>query len=397
MKTRRDFLRIAGWSGLGLFGFPGATVAGSRPPFPIPERAGYGPLGLADENGLQLPKGFSSRVVAVATERPLPSVAFNWHRSPDGGATFAHPDGGWIYVSNCEQGNQQGGASALRFDPAGQLKDVYPILRGTSQNCGGGPTPWGTWISCEETGYGLSYECDPRSPSVVGHPRPALGRFKHEAIAVCPKTGDVYLTEDESNGLLYRFRPKHPGHLDEGTLEAAEILDPDQRGEIRPGEVRPIAWHTVPSPTASLGVPTRFQMWSPTRFNRGEGIACQGTLCCFSTTGDHRVWALQTEDQTLQILYDAAHSTEPSLTQPDNLLMTPNGDVLVAEDSGNLEIVVLDSMGRATPIVRVQGQSGTELTGPALSPLGDRLYFSSQRGPTPAGPYGITYEVRGPF
>ena len=86
MKTRRDFLRIAGWSGLGLFGFPGATVAGPRPVFAIPEKAGYGPLGPADGNGLQLPKGFSSRIVAVATERPLPSVAFNWHRSPDGGA-----------------------------------------------------------------------------------------------------------------------------------------------------------------------------------------------------------------------------------------------------------------------------------------------------------------------
>ena len=72
MKTRRDFLRIAGWSGLGLFGFPGATVAGSRPPFPIPERAGYGPLGLADENGLQLPKGFSSRVVASPPSHPFP-------------------------------------------------------------------------------------------------------------------------------------------------------------------------------------------------------------------------------------------------------------------------------------------------------------------------------------
>ena len=392
--TRRDFIRMAGWTtGVALFSPAFSLASTSRQITPL----GYGPLQAADSNGLQLPTGFTSRIVAMASQRPSPSSSVEWHRSPDGGATFPHPDGGWVYVSNSEQTRGRGGVTALRFAANGEILDAYPILRGTSQNCGGGATPWGTWVSCEETGYGLSYECDPFKADLSGSARPALGRFKHEAIAVDPTTGYVYLTEDESNSLLYRFRPKRTGDLSEGVLEAAEILDPDGRGEIRLQETRPLAWHAVPSPTASLGLPTRYQLWPPTRFNRGEGIACADGRCCFATTGDQRVWSIDLPTQRIQILYDARQSSEPDLNQPDNVSMAPNGNVFVAEDGGNLEIVALSNSGQTAPILRLLGQPGTELTGPALSPNGRHFYFSSQRGPTAQGPHGITYEVTGPF
>ena len=391
--TRRDFIRIAGWTGVALFSPTFSWASATSQTLPV----GYGPLQTPDVNGLQLPTGFTSRVVAIASERPSPSSSVEWHRSPDGGATFLHPDGGWVYVSNSEQSRGRGGVTALRFAADGEILDAYPILRGTSQNCGGGATPWGTWVSCEETGYGLSYECDPFKADISGSVRPALGRFKHEAIAVDAATGDVYLTEDESNSLLYRFRPDRPGDLSEGILEAAEILDPDGRGAIGLQEIRPLTWHAIPSPTALLGIPTRYQLWPPTRFNRGEGIACADGRCCFATTGDQRIWSIDLATQHIQVLYDARQSSEPDLNQPDNISMAPNGNVFVAEDAGNLEIVALSKSGQTAPILRLQGQPGTELTGPALSPNGRHFYFSSQRGPTAQGPHGITYEISGPF
>jgi secreted PhoX family phosphatase len=80
-----------------------------------------------------------------------------------------------------------------------------------------------------------------------------------------------------------------------------------------------------------------------------------------------------------------------ALSGVDNLLATPGGDLYVAEDGGDLQIVALTTTGQVQPILQLTGQSDTEITGPALSPDGRRLYFSSQRSP------GTTYEVEGPF
>ena len=98
---------------------------------------------------------------------------------------------------------------------------------------------------------------------------------------------------------------------------------------------------------------------------------------------------------SIELLYDHATSPTPILSGVDNLYVTAVKDVFVAEDGGNMELVVLTPEGEAAPLLRVIGQDGSELTGPAFHPSGNRLYFSSQRG----GPHGtgITYEVSGPF
>jgi len=93
----------------------------------------YGPLGAADANGLQLPPGFTSRIVAT-TGTTVPGTSHTWHPNPDGGATFAQPDGGWVYVSNDESSSGNGGVSMLRFDTAGQVIGAGTILAGTSRN-----------------------------------------------------------------------------------------------------------------------------------------------------------------------------------------------------------------------------------------------------------------------
>ena len=363
-----------------------ATQPASAAPLQI------GELQAPDNNGIRLPVGFRSRVVAVSL---LPVAGHTWHAFPDGGASFPQVDGGWIYVSNSEApGVLGGGASALRFSADGSIVSAYRILRDTNQNCAGGPTPWGTWLSCEEIAFGFVHECDPTGV-MPARRRRALGAFMHEAVAVDPVNRHLYLTEDESDGRLYRFRPNAYPNLDAGTLEVARV-------DFASGQV---SWLRVPIPDPTTNVltllrPTRKQVPSSTAFNGGEGIYYGNGTIFFTTKGDNRVWALDTSTQVLRVIYDAATSATPVLSGVDNVTLSPNGRVLVAEDGGDLQICVLDGAGNAAPLLQVVGQDSSEITGPAFNPAGDRLYFSSQRGPVPlidGKAFGITYEVRGPF
>jgi secreted PhoX family phosphatase len=379
---RRNFLKLtAGLSASALLAdslwqrAAAAVVTGPSP---------YGPLQPADANGIMLPAGFSSRVIARGGHR-VGSTGYDWHVWPDGGATFATADGGHIYVSNSEI-VLTGGVSALRFDAGGRITSAYRICQGTQLNCAGGKTPWGTWLTCEEYASGNVWECNPERANSQVHRR-ALGSFRHEAAAVDPTTGFVYLTEDETDGRFYRFRPQRMGDLSAGVLEVAQVRD------------GAVSWHLVPRPNPALAIfgvdPTRRQVSQSTPFNGGEGIVYSMGIVYFTTKGDNRVWEYDPANAQLSVLYDANLDPGRQLTGGDNLTASSDGDLFVAEDGGNMEIVLLASGGQASPVLRVIGQDGSELTGPAFDPSGTRLYFSSQRG----GPaqLGITYEVSGPF
>ncbi len=213
-----------------------------------------------------------------------------------------------------------------------------------------------------------------------------MGRFYHEAAAVAAD-GRVYLTEDRPDGCLYRFTPTSPGDLSAGLLEVAT-------GGVAPG---PVGWAPVPDPLAGTTT-TRRQVPTALHFDGGEGVDTVGAKVWFTTKGDDRVWEYDTAASTVSLRLQAGGAT--ILDGLDNLLAdAASGVLLIAEDGGDMQLVAIRPDDTLEPIVQVAGHAGSEITGPAFSPDGQRLYFSSQRGPV--GPFGtaagVTYEVSGPF
>jgi secreted PhoX family phosphatase len=387
--TRRQFVG-AGVGGVATVAVGGALwreVLDAAPGAAGRPVSGYGPRLAPDKHGIRLPEGFRSRVIARGDER-IGGTGYRWHIASDGMATFQTDDGGWILVSNSEA--LEGGASAIRFAWDGEVVDAYRILDGTMQNCSGGGTPWGTWLSCEEIEGGHVWECDPsgRREAVV---RPAMGAFKHEAAAVDPRGRRVYLTEDLEDGGFYRFTPERWPDLSAGLLEIATL----ERG----GAAR---WAPVPDPAARREV-TRRQVPGSAVFARGEGIWHDDGTVYVATTADHRVHAYDVRRERFEVLYDGLASRSAPLLRVDALTASRGGEVFVCEDiaTEEIDIGVFDRAGRVSRFLSVTGaqHQRSELTGVVFDPSGGRMYFASQRaGGTEdtVGP-GAIYEVSGPF
>jgi hypothetical protein len=375
--SRRTVLRWSGAAGI----LAVATTVTQACSTPTPVGPGV------DANGVRLPPGFTSRIIAEGDEQ-IPGTGRRYGIFPDGAATFVDPAvvGGWYLAVNHEVPGGGGGVTSIRFAPDGTVVDAMAICADTSMNCAGGATPWGTWLTCEEWDGGYVWECDPTGMAPARRRR-AMGVFAHEAAALATD-GRFYLTEDRPDGAFYRFTPVADGDLSDGLLEVATGAGPG-----------PVTWVEVPNPEpAFLQTPCRRQVPGTIEFDGGEGIAADGGLVWFTTKGDERVWEYDTVSGQVRLRYQAGGSSE--LSGVDNLWIDrSSGGLLVAEDDGDMQVVLLRPDNSVEPIIQVPGQDISEIAGPCFSPDGQRLYFSSQRGPVGSAglPLGITYEVTGPF
>lgn len=354
-----------------------AGVAGSLPNCALTPAA-------ETETRILVPAGFEPRIVARSGYASCARSDYPWHPFPDGGACFDAEDGGWIYVSNRETPGD-GGVGALHFDANGTVTDSYQILGEGRMNCSGGPTPWGSWLSCEEVDDGRVWECDPfneRPP--VAHR--GLGLFEHEAACVDPLTRQIYLTEDRQSGRLYRFTPADAllnpvPDLGNGILEVA-VVSGDSVG-----------WEKIPDPTARTA-PLRHQVANSTRFEGGEGIDIFDRYLRFTTKYDNRIWEINLLDDSIRVAHDLAGRVH----DVDDLTHTPSGDYLVAEDGRQMRILYFAGADSApVALVQLPEHDQSEITGLAFDSTGTRLYFSSQRGSTGSGRHGLTFELRGDF
>lgn len=404
--------------------------------------AGVGELVDSGVDGVMIPAGFQLRAVARYLTNPvngwfdpLGVTGYHWHTAPDGGACFAAPDGGWVYVSNSES-TSRGGAGALRFDAAGNVIDSYRILDNTRRNCAGGPTPWQTWLSCEEVDDGIVFECDPFGTPDMAQPKPALGLFKHEAACIDLATRTVFLTEDCRDGRFYRFvadpsdlvldgRGRPRLKLETGRLQAMNIVGYEDGGyAVEDAALRVphrVRWADIGAAEPCQGK-VRAELANAggtvpgTLFKGGEGVWLYElppharsvppggdrptrALLFFASKGDNRLFAYDVDNELIESVFDNS-AIDPPFDEVDGVVVSPAGDIVVSEDGGAMRLLVVVPNQAARVLVKV-GVGRSELTGPAFSPDGSRLYFSSQQGPNfgvgiRARGKGVTYELRIP-
>ena len=456
--SRRHFLKSSaafalGFSGLHtLIGCNRADVPNTQA---ISER--FGALQQDPSNILDLPEGFSYQIISRAGERM--TDGFYVPQRHDGMAAFPGPDGLTVLVRNHEV-NSGASADAGPFGPNNDLlanvdpaaiydtgRDGQPLLGGTTtmvydtrtqqlvshhlslvgtaRNCAGGPTPWNTWLTCEETtqraddrcarDHGYVFEVPAEATPGLAAPVPlkAIGRFNHEAVAVDPASGVVYLTEDTGDSLLYRFIPNQPGRLAEGgRLQALAVLDQPsldtrnwETSTVAPGTTLRTQWidlDEVEAPDNDLRL--RGFDRGAARFARGEGIWYGNNAVYFACTNGGQakrgqIWryvpstfeGAAEEVSKPGLLELFVEPNDPGLVDnADNLTVAPWGDLILCEDgSGDQFLVGITPQGDIYKFAH-NAVSDSEFAGATFSPDGSTLFVNIQGN-------GITLAITGPW
>ena len=185
----------------------------------------YGDLSITnDDLGIEVSDGLSVKLIATAGLKVLYADGEesddDYHELMDGaGIIPLQEDGGYVYVSNSERDKGKGGVYGMYFDKYGNITQYKALLTGTTLNCGGGLSPWNTWISCEEYSDGQCWQVDP-DPMSKHHENPSetnLGSRwggTYESVAVDNRNAErpvFFVTEDSSDGPLRRVEVNGTG------------------------------------------------------------------------------------------------------------------------------------------------------------------------------------------
>ena len=434
--SRRDFLGVSGTAAATL------ALLGPRSAFAGANDGPYGDL-VPDPGGLlDLPPGFQYRVLSQEGSPTMKNKSVSGIPVPgnhDGMAAFAGPGNTTVLVRNHELGTggskpkviganpytttPAGGTSAVVVGPNRKELDSYVASAGSWTNCAGGATPWGTWVTCEETrsdGHGYCFEVMPDDPenTLSKTPITAMGFFSHESIDVDPRTGIVYLTEDDFRGsipanpndetdasrtsFLFRYLPsdrrQRPGALlAGGTLQALRIDEAHRNADLfNPGQKFVVNWVTVNPAEPHADALAQ----GAVRFTRLEGSHFAGGAYWFDDTqgGEARrgqIYRLIPGPEgvagadTLELFFE---STDVNvLDLPDNIIVTPWGDVWCAEDGGGENrIVGITPEGGTYVFARNAHPDMNEFAGPTFAPDG-QTFFVNVQDP------GTTFAIWGPF
>ena len=436
----------------GLFGAGAASAHAADGAGAGRAAVGYGPL-VDDPAGLlSLPAGFAYTIVAetgvtkLESGEPTPSDL-------DGTAAFVrHGGNGSVLVVNHEVSGSEpypvpripgfvydpavgGGTTNIEVDKDGNRIREYVSLAGTLNNCAGGTSPWGTWLTCEESErargetkpHGYVFEVDPYDQDANRDPQPikALGRYAHEALVVDPDTGTIYLTEDAGNpnGLLYRWTPPQAAlplgkgvltslsadagelqALNASTLRGAHV--PDLSIAIEPGTTYRVEWVTVPDRDAgSVSTRKQFTNAQVTRSRKLEGMwwgdGGAYFVCSFArfTDGsaaqhDGQIWFLDPLAQTIELRLHFAYTPldqDGDPDGPDNITVSAYGGVIMAEDGeGKSHLVGATPSGQPFFFARNDHPDDSEFAGPTFS-QDKKILFANIQSP------GYVLAIQGPF
>ncbi len=415
---------------------------------------GYGPLAPVNDEttGLPLiclPAGFTYKTFSWAKE-PMPGG----DRTPalhDGMGIIHNSDSRITLCRNHEikaatgsfadesityDPKGAGGCTKVHFDPrSGRFTGVDIAIGGTVNNCAGGATPWGSWLTCEEyvvdPGDLLNnkpFECErphgyifevPAQGKATAEPLKDMGRFVHEAVAVDPETKIVYETEDRTTAGFYRFTPNEPGRLAAGgKLEMLKVKGKkaDLRKGLKPGDTFDVEWVTIDDPDRghspgtqdSLGVYKQGLAKGGATFDRLEGCWCAGGMVYIVSTegGDAdkgQIFVFDIQAQTLRLIFESPG--KKILDSPDNMTVSPRSGALVLCEDGTFKPQRLHGLttdGRLFPFaannVILDGKPlglkrdyrGEEWAGSTFSADGQWLFVNNQ---TP----GFTVAITGPW
>jgi secreted PhoX family phosphatase len=396
---------------------------------------------------LTLPLGFS--YVTFGIGGTIMSDGNPTPLSHDGMAAFRLPNGNVRLIRNHEDRDTPAnstlkGDPATAYDPIGggsctsleievtssgerQLVHDFISINGTIVNCAGGASPWGSWLTCEETtagtaagwpkAHGYVFEVPVQAEDeVLAIPYPALGRFSHEAVAVDPVSWIVYETEDANPCGLYRFLPHQPGRLSQGgRLQMLAIKDRpgyDSRYDQQVGRPLLVAWVDIPDPdpadAESNGLAVFEQGFARggALFSRLEGCWMDGRILYFASTDggnaeQGQIWEyapLSPNTGWLRLIFES--SGVEILSNPDNLTTSPRGGLVLCED-GELEHQFLRGLTRDGRIFDFCQHltNSNEWCGATYSPDGQTLFVNIQGDTRSGGPgnLGYTSAIWGPW